>query len=74
MKVRFQVRKDGSTLLENIYDVADAESFAKACADIWQRLEVKEFATATSVGALMDRLEQNALELFDGAVIAVSGV
>ncbi len=33
MKVKLQISRNGSALYADHYDIADAESFGKACAD-----------------------------------------
>lgn len=35
MKVKLEIEKRGAFLFQGTYDVADAESFGKACADAW---------------------------------------
>lgn len=72
MKVKLEVRKTDAKLLEGTYTVTDANSFGKACADLWQRLEAIEFDRASSIGALMEQLGQNASEILDGAMISIS--
>jgi len=72
MKIRLQLLKDKSPLLESVYDVSDAESFGLACADAFSQLRSKELNQATSVGAMMDMLNQNVLEVLHGASIAIS--
>jgi len=32
MKTRLQIKKDGMALYECVYDISDADSFGKACA------------------------------------------
>ncbi len=72
MRLKLQIRKGDESLFQGIYEVRDAKSFGAACADAWQRLRAKEFEQASSVGALMDMLDENVLDVLDGAVISFS--
>jgi hypothetical protein len=72
MKVRLEIEKGGTFLFQGAYDVTDADSFGKACADAWTQLRSRRLAQATSVGDLMDRLNQSVLDALDGADISVS--
>lgn len=73
MKIKLQIAKNGSVLLEGVYDVKGAEDFGRACADVWSQLRSKELAQATSIGAVMDMLDSNVLEVLHGASIRVVG-
>ncbi len=72
MNIRLEVHKSDNKLFEGGYAVSDAQSFGHACADIWRQIEAEKFEQATSIGALMDTLGENVLEVLDGAVIRVS--
>ncbi len=72
MKMKLRVRKHAVTLLEGVYEIDDAGSFCEACADLWRKLEAREFERASSVGALMEQLDQDAATVLDGAVIDLS--
>jgi hypothetical protein len=72
MKVNLRLQKNGVALYEGNYDVSDADSFGNACADIWNRLRERRLATATSIGALFDELDQRLLDELYGAEIRVS--
>jgi hypothetical protein len=74
MKIRLQIRKQKTLLYEGVYDVADAESFGAACRDAWRKLREKRMREATSVGALMEMLNQNVLEDLSGAEIGLRKV
>ncbi len=66
MKARLRIQKDGAALYEGIYDVSDADSFGKACADAWAKLREQKFAHATSIGALFDTFDERLLdEMFE---------
>jgi hypothetical protein len=72
MKVKVRVNKDRSTLHEGTYDVSDAESFGRACADVWNELRDRKLKTATSVGALFDQINEQLLDELYGAQISLS--
>jgi hypothetical protein len=72
MRLKLQIKKDRTSLFEGIYDVTDPESFGKACAEAWTQLRVRQFGQATSVGALMETINNNVLDALDGADIRLS--
>ena len=74
MKVKLEIKKGGTSLFQDAYDVTDAETFGRACADAWSQLRSRRLSQATSVGDLMDMLNQSALDALDGANMTVSKV
>jgi len=72
MRVRLQIHRHGSALYEGSYDVADAESFGKACADAWEQVQAQRAAQVTSVGALFDTLDQRVVDEWDGVEISLA--
>jgi hypothetical protein len=72
MKVKLRVHKDKSALYEGTYDVSDADSFGRACADLWNRLRDRKLTTATSIGALFDQINEQLLDDLYGAQISLS--
>jgi hypothetical protein len=64
--------KKNDNLGTGTYDVSDAESFGKACADLWTRLREDRLAKATSIGALYDQLNERLLDELHGAEISIS--
>jgi len=70
MKATLTLTKKGETICRHVCEVADAESFAAACADIWKELERRELDRATSVGEFMDRLNDAAFNQLDGALLS----
>ncbi len=72
MKVKLQIKRSGSSLFEGTYQVTDSESFGRACADAWEQIRARRFDKATSVGALMDVLNQTVLDELQGAEITLS--
>jgi hypothetical protein len=73
MKVSLRITKGGTSLYVGTYDVVDAGSFGKACADAWSKLIQQQFRKESSVGALMEHVE-NEVDLLDGALISVERV
>lgn len=69
MKVNMRIMKDGVQLYAGSYDVSDAESFGAACSDAWSKLRQEQFDRETSIGALMEHLDGDVLELLSGAQI-----
>ncbi|HUI95755.1 MAG TPA: hypothetical protein VLX44_08390 [Xanthobacteraceae bacterium] len=72
MKVELRIRRNGSPVFNGTYDVTDSESFGKACADAWAQLHSRRLDQASSVGALMDQLNQNVLDDLQDAEITLS--
>jgi hypothetical protein len=74
MKMKLQITKGGVVLHSAIYDVVDADSFGKACADAWAKLMQTQQRKESSIGALMEHLESGVLDQLDGAHIGVERV
>jgi hypothetical protein len=71
MKLKLQVTKHGAFLHAAICDVADADGVGRACADTWAKLMQKQQSKESSIGALMEHLEDGVLDQLNGAHIAV---
>jgi hypothetical protein len=69
MKARLQISKDGALLYEADCEIADAESFGKACADVWWQLRQRQFAEESSIGALMEHIDSNVLDQLNGTTV-----
>jgi hypothetical protein len=74
MNVNLQIRRNGSLVYEHVYDICDADSFGRACADAWTQLREQRLAQATSIGALYDTLNDEWLDGLLGAEIRLSKV
>jgi hypothetical protein len=74
MMVKLRIGRSGSSLFEGTYDVTDAESFGRACADAWDQIRAHRLDQASSVGALMEMLNQNVLDELLGAEITLGKV
>jgi hypothetical protein len=76
MKVKLRITKHGTSLYAGAYDVADADTFGKACADAWSKLRQEQLSKESSIGALMEHLEghlldHNGLDQLNGAHISL---
>jgi len=74
MKVRLQIIKNGTLLCGNEYEIEGAEGFGKACADTWRQLQGIQLNQETSIGALMEHINNNVLDLLNGASITVTKI
>ncbi len=72
MKVKLRIQRHGSSLFEDTYEVTDSESFGRACADAWEQIRTRRFEKATSVGALIEVLNQTVLDELQDAEITLS--
>jgi len=70
MKLALRITKSGTALYAGIYDVTDAATFGKACADAYAKLMREQFQRESNVGALMENVENEA-SLLDGALIGL---
>ena len=71
MKTRLRITNAEGVLYEGLHDVRDAESFGAACAQAWEQLRAQRLEKATSIGALYDVLNDNVLDLLQGANITL---
>ncbi|MEZ5785752.1 MAG: hypothetical protein R3D62_04555 [Xanthobacteraceae bacterium] len=72
MKFVLDLTKQGQTLGRHICDVNDAESFAAACGELWSDLERRSLEQATSIGDLMENVNEGVFLQLDGAVLSFS--
>ncbi len=71
MKVKLSIRKKGATLYEGAHEIIDAESFGRACADVWAHIQDRRLQKTTSIGALMEVLNEDVVEELNGAHIGL---
>jgi hypothetical protein len=71
MNVKLRIKSEDSLLYEGTYDIRDAESFGTACADAWEKLRTERLEKTTSIGALYEVLNDNVLDLLQGAKLSV---
>jgi hypothetical protein len=69
MKVKLSIRKKGATLYEGVHEITDAEGFGQAFADVWAQLNDRRLQKTTSIGALMEVLNEDVVEELNGAQI-----
>lgn len=75
MRIRLIIRKrKGPALYEGVHEITDAESFGRAFADVWTQLQDRRLQEATSIGALMEVLNDDVVEELDGAQIGLEKV
>jgi len=74
MKTKLRIATADAVLYEGAHDIRDAESFGAACAEAWERLRTQRLDKATSIGALYDVLNDNVLDLLQGATIRLDKV
>ena len=67
-----QIAKDGAPLYSGDYEIKNAESFGEACSDAWQQLQRAQLSRETSIGALMEHLNESVLNQLNGASITVT--
>jgi len=71
MRVRLEVAKAGRNLHQGVYEIDDNASFGTACADLWVKIQERCAAKATSIGALMDSMNESVIDELDGAEIRI---
>lgn len=71
MKITLRIAHADGLLYEGVHEVRDAETFGAACAAAWDRLRTQRLDKTTSIGALYDVLNDNVLDLLQGAKITL---
>ncbi len=74
MKTKLVITKKGVALYEGMHEITDAESFGRAFADVWAQLQDRRLQKTTSIGALMEVLNEDMFEELDGAEIHLGNV
>ena len=72
MRIKLQITKDGTSLYAGAYEVGDAQSFGKACSDAWQQLQEAQLNRETSIGAVMEHVNDSVLDQLDGSTISIT--
>ncbi|HXZ46095.1 MAG TPA: hypothetical protein VEH02_05160 [Pseudolabrys sp.] len=72
MKVKLQITKDGTSLYAGAHEIKDAQSFGKACSDAWQQLQRAQLNRETSIGAVMEHVNDSVLDQLDGSTITIT--
>jgi hypothetical protein len=71
LKVKLRITTSDAVLYEGVHDIRDADSFGAACMEAWEQLRAERLERATSIGALYDVLNDNVLDLLQGAKITL---
>jgi hypothetical protein len=71
MNVRLRIKKKGTLLYEGVHKIVDQDSFAAAFAEVWERVRQKRMEATTSVGELMDIINDEVIEELHGAEISL---
>jgi hypothetical protein len=71
MKIKLIISRKGVALYEGVHEITDSESFGRAFADVWAQLQDRRLQKTTSIGALMEVLNEDVLEELDGAQIGL---
>ena len=71
MKIRLRITKRDAPLYNGVHEVIDQDSFGAAFAKIWQTLRERRLEKTTSVGELMDILNDEVLDQLLGAEVSI---
>jgi hypothetical protein len=71
MKVKLRIKKKGTLLYEGVHDIIDEDSFGAAFAEVWQGVRRKRLESTTSVGELMEIINDEVLGELQGAEISI---
>jgi hypothetical protein len=74
MKVKLSIGKKGATLYEGVHEITDAEGFGRVFAHVWAQLQDRRLQKTTSIGALMESLNEDVVEELNGAQIGFDKV
>jgi hypothetical protein len=74
MKAKLIIKKEGVALYEGVHEITDAEGFGDAFADIWAQVQDRLLQKTSSIGALMDVLNEDVLEELNGGQIGLEKV
>jgi len=71
MKIRLRITKRGALLYDGVHEVIDQDSFGAAFAKVWQAVRESRLERTTSVGELMDILNDEVLDQLLGAEVNI---
>lgn len=74
MRVKLEVTKAGRRLHEGVYEIDDNASFGAACAKLWVDIREQCMAKATSIGDLMDTMNEGVIDELNGAEIRLKKI
>jgi hypothetical protein len=71
MRLKLSITKNGAVLCESVHQVVDAESFGRAFALVWTQMQDRRLQKTTSIGALMEVLNEDLVGELNGATISL---
>lgn len=71
MKVKLEISKRGAAIYAHVHEIVDAESFGRAFAEVWSQVHQQRLEKATSIGALMEALNEDVVEELNGSKISL---
>ena len=71
MKLKLSVSKKETVLYEGVHEVIDAETFGRALASVWTQMQDRRLQKTTSIGALMEVLNEDLVAELNGAQIGL---
>jgi hypothetical protein len=74
MKIKLTIGRKEAALYEGVHEITDPESFGRAFADVWVQVQDRRLQKTTSIGALMEVLNDDVLEELNGAQIGLEKV
>ncbi len=74
MKIKLIIWKKGIVLYEGVHEIIDAETCGQAFAGVWAQIKDCRLQKTTSVGELMEVLNEDVLEELNGAEIRLEKV
>jgi hypothetical protein len=72
MKLKLSIRKKETVLYEGVHEVFDAETFGRAFASAWTQMQDRRLQKTTSIGALMEVLNEDLVAELNGAQIGLT--
>jgi hypothetical protein len=71
MKLKLSVRKEGAVLYEGVHEAIDAGTFGRAFAEMWAQMQDRRLQKTTSIGVLMEVLNEDLVDELNGAQIGL---
>jgi hypothetical protein len=74
METKLIIWKKGAVLYEGLHEIIDSESCGRAFAGVWAQMEDRRLQKTTSIGEMMEVLNEDVLEELNGAEIRLEKV
>jgi hypothetical protein len=71
MKLKLSIRKESALLYEGVHEIIDAQTFGRAFTEMWTQLQDRRLQKTTSIGALMEVLNEDLVGELNGAQIGL---